>query len=247
MMLDFIWKIWPKFYMTWGDKSETNSSSETKNDWRMAPEYAESEGARKNWWDTLQKWQTEPGYGAIQPDWNSIWENARGKVSRYFGGGPEGPGLDSKVKAGLARRGMAENPASDALLQRSGFQQGNMLQDIAIDQATKEAALGEQGRQTWLSSMMQLAGLKPQMLNYGSSTTGSSTTTQTPGAASMIMAGLGAASSYGGGMGGMGGMSDLDSISQLYGSGGVDTGIGDLSSMGDDELTQLFGGGNLFG
>lgn len=221
----------------------------TENEWVQLPDYPEATGARENWWSTLQKWQTEPGYGAIQPDWNSIWENARGKVSRYFGGGPEGPGIDSKVKAGLARRGMSENPASDALLQRSGFQQGNMLQDLAVEQATKQAELGEQGRTTWLSSLMHLAGLKPRFA-LGSTTTDqynyAPAQSESPGGFDLFQFGTDLLGDFtGGGEGG----DILSGISKIFGSGGVDTGIGDILSGGGEggdilsEITDLLGGG----
>ncbi len=245
MILD-VMKLFPKMFMGWGGGGDEGGGSDvstatSQNEGTQAPDYAEATGARQNWWDTLQKWQSQPGYGAIQPDWNSIWENARGKVSRYFGGGPEGPGLDAKVKSGRARRGMAENPASDALLQRSGFQQGNMLQDLAVQQSTKEAALGETGRQTWLQSLMQLAGLKPQMLNTGSVKTITTPTQQTNAGTSGIMGLFGSGMFDGllGGQGTDGGGGGLGGIMDLFGTGGADTGIGDIG--GGDIMNSGYG------
>lgn len=251
MLLD-VMKLFPKMFFGWGGGGDEGggsavSSIETRNDIQQLPDYPEATGARENWWSTLQKWQTEPGYGSIQPDWNSIWENARGKVSRYFGGGPEGPGLDSKVKAGLARRGMSENPASDALLQRSGFQQGNLLQDLAVKQATEQAQLGEKGRTTWLSSLMQLAGLKPQFSNFGTTAVTSMPSSGGEGAAAtggMIGAGLfdnflGGQDTGGGG---------LDGIMSLFGTGGADTDIGDLyADNSGQSWDSMFGGDMSFG
>lgn len=137
-------------------------NSTTHYDYTQLPDYEESTGARKNWWDTLQSWATQPGYGAIQPNWNDIWQNAQQKVQQYFMGGPEGPGAIATVKANLARRGQSENPAAEASIARLGMSQGNLLQDLAVQQATKEADISEKGRENWLTSLMQLAGLKPQ-------------------------------------------------------------------------------------
>ncbi len=214
--------------------SKTKSSQTTKNDWQVAPEYSEATGARASWWDALQKWGKQPGYGAIAPDWNSIWDNSRQKVQRYFGGGPEGPGLNATVKAGLARRGVSEQPAADSLMQRSGFQQGNQLQDMAVQQAIQEAQFGEKGRQDWIGQLMQLAGLKPQMLNAGSTSEG---TQSTSGGEGWDL--LGNIAGLGVGMWGMNQQNKtLDKLlSQNSGGGygmfGLDTGIGDL---GEDDM-----------
>ncbi len=148
--------------------SKPGKTSSTQSvDYKQLPEYSESTAARGDWANTLKTWASQPGYGAIQPDWNSIWENARGKVNRYYNGGPEGPGLIAGVKSNLAARGMSENPASETQIANLGMQQGNQLQDIAVQQAQSQAALSEQGRQGWLSSIMQLAGLKPSFVSSG--------------------------------------------------------------------------------
>lgn len=204
-----------------------------QNDLRPAPEFPEAAGARATWADTLTRWGSQPGYGAIQPNWNDIWENARGKVSRYFGGGPEGPGVDAKVAANSAKRGVADQAAGDAMLQRSSFQQGNMLQDLAIKQAMEEANLSEGGRKDWMTSLMSLADQKPQMLNYGSTT---DTTYQPPSIAGKL------GKAFVGSQNGTGtGIPELDQIMQMFGGDGGqqysgDTGIGDMSgvSTGDE-------------
>ena len=195
------------------------------------PDYQESEGARASWWDTLQKWGSQPGYGAIQPNWDDIWNNARGKVSRYFGGGPEGPGVNARVAANSAKRGVADQAAGDAMLQRSFFQEGNMLQDLAVQQAMKEAEIGEGGRKDWMSSLMGLAKLSP---NYASGR--DSETFQ-----EIVPADIG---SPGGGL--------FDLLGSFYNNqnageeeGGVtgistgDTGIGDVKDGGTDLMLRL--------
>ena len=206
-------------------------------------DYKEAKGARKSWWDTLQRWGSEPGYGAIAPNWNDIWENARGKVARYFGGGPEGPGLDAKVRANAARRGVADQAAGDALLQRSGFQQGNMLQDLAVKQATEEAQFGEQGRKTWLTSLMNLAHLKPSYMSGGTTTTG----TSSGGEGWDLLGTLGGAaiSGFTGELGGGMGMGSLAALLGDGGGGAGDTGIGDIFGSNEEDWAGVGDMSNL--
>ena len=194
--------------------------------------YPEADQARATWADTLQRWGSEPGYGAIQPDWSSIWDNARGKVQRYFGGGPEGPGLNAQVAAKSAARGTADQAAGDAMLQRSGFQEGNMLMDLAVQQATKEAELGESGRKDWMTSLMNLSGQKPA---YSSG--GSTSTVYGAPIGSQIGQGVAQTAASGGGI-----MDMLNPILNMFGLGGQgggeqsgDTGIGDVASSSEDD------------
>lgn len=219
------------------------------------PDYPETDLARQNWSSKLQEWGTQPGYGAIQPNWNDIWNNARQKVQRYYGGGPEGPGLDSRVKSNLAARGMSENPAAETMIQRSGFQQGNQLQDIAVQMAMQEALLGEQGRQTWLGSVTNLANLRPQYA-IGSETTVTNPKKSTAGGIGDILTTVLSGGLSGGGndsewlnqilsmtdgtgnMGGAGGSNQdfLSGIMNMFG-GGSDSGSSDIGS-----LMSIFGG-----
>lgn len=157
--------------------SETTSSQTTTADWRQAPEYKEAEQARQTWGSTLEDWRNQPGYGAIQPDWANIWESARQKVSDYYSGSPTtGPGARARLAASATRRGMGDQDAFDRLMNVNYLQEIKDYKDIAIQQAIQKAAFGEQGRNTWMNSLMQLAGMKPHMLNYGGTTTGTQST-----------------------------------------------------------------------
>lgn len=209
-----------------GDKETTQTQT---NDIRQLPDYAEAEGARAKWWDTLQKWAGQPGYGAISPDWNNIWENARQKVQRHFFGGPEGPGLNATVRANAARRGVADSATGDTLLQRSGFQQGNMLMDLAVKQAMDEVNLGEKGRETWLGSVQNLAGLKPSFMNYGSTST-RTTEGSDPIADIFQQFGIGEAASAG-----MSGGGIFDQLMGMFGGNDDDSGIGDVMGQNDEK------------
>ncbi len=125
------------------------------------PRFEEAEGARKGWWEKLQEFGQQPGYGAIAPDWGDIWERAKKRVSQYFWGGPEGgAGLAGKVKASAARRGVSESPALGTELQKMGAVEAGQLGDIATEVGVKEAEFGERGRLNWLQNIAKMAGLR---------------------------------------------------------------------------------------
>ena len=68
----------------YGPQSSRSTQKTTRDmAFMQAPEFAEAQGARGNWWQTLQDWAGQPGYGAIAPNWEDIWERAKGKVNRY--------------------------------------------------------------------------------------------------------------------------------------------------------------------
>lgn len=126
-----------------------------------APEFEETAGARKGWWEKLQEWGQQPGYGAIAPDWGDIWQRAKKRVSQYYWGGPEGgPGLAGKVKASAARRGVAESPAGETMLMRMGATEAGQLGDIGTEMSLQEALFGEKGRQSWLQNIAKMSGLQ---------------------------------------------------------------------------------------
>ncbi len=129
---------------------------------RQLPDYPEATGARQDWWKKLQEWGNMPGYGAISPEWGDIWERAKSKINRYYWGGPqEGAGLAGNVRASAARRGVSQSPALESELSRMGMAEGIQQKDLATEMATQEATFSESGRQNWLSSMMNMANLKP--------------------------------------------------------------------------------------
>jgi hypothetical protein len=126
-----------------------------------SPEYDETKGARQNWWQKLQGWGQEPGYGAIAPDWGDIWDTASKRIKQYYWGGPGGqPGIADKVKSSAAQRNVADSPALETELTHMGYQEAGQLGDLSTTMATKEAEFGETGRQNWLQSLMRMAGLQ---------------------------------------------------------------------------------------
>lgn len=144
-----------------GIASAATKDDKVENQWLQNPEYEEAEGARSSWWDTLQKWAEDPNYGAITPDWDNIWETVQRQVKEYYSGGPLTTGMRDKLKANVARRNMSDSPAADYLMMASYADEANKMKDIATEQASQKATLAEQGRQTWLNSLMNLAQQKP--------------------------------------------------------------------------------------
>lgn len=134
---------------------------------RQLPEFAESEQARGKWWEKLQEWENQPGYGAIAPDWGDIWDRAEGKVNRYYWGSPTSPGAVGKIRASAARRGVSESPALETNISRMAKEEGLQLQDMATEQAMQEALFGEQGRQNWMAQLMGLTQVKPSYISVG--------------------------------------------------------------------------------
>lgn len=254
---------WFSDLLGFGDDSPQEESTTTITPKPVQlPDYPEATGARESWYSSLQDWKTQPGYGAIQPDWDSIWENARSKVQRYFYGGPEGPGAIAGVRANSARRGVGDMAQADSQIAKLNMQQGNNLSDIATAMAIEKARLGERGRETWLNSISQLAGLKPQFAM------GSEIMKTVPGvgwaegigdiltsAASGpgnggISGGVGTA---GGGLqgimslfgGGGGGGNNLSFLSSFMGNGGGNGGSSptNMNSSGIGNIMNMFGGG----
>jgi hypothetical protein len=135
-------------------------------DYKQLPGYAESDAARGNWWSTLQDWQKQPGYGVVQQDYEDIYNKAAQKINQYYWGGPSGqPGLQDKISASAARRGVAESPSLDVMKQRTGAQEAYDLGQKSTEVNSLKAAANEQGRTNWLASLQNLSSLKPAFVS----------------------------------------------------------------------------------
>lgn len=155
-----------------GRQESTQTTTQAPPQFAQAPEYSEATGARATWWEKLQQWGGQPGYGAIAPDWGDIWNKAQARVNRFYWGGPaEGGGLAGKVRASAAARNVSQSPALEENIRQMGMGQGLQLGEMATEQAKTEAAFGETGRQNWLNSLMALTQMKPQVASYTPSTT----------------------------------------------------------------------------
>lgn len=205
---------------------------------KQLKDYPEVESARKSWWQKLQDWQEDPNYGAISPDWASMWELAQNKVKQFYSGTPTTPGYASKIKASLARRNMATSPASEMALARLGAEEGGQIKELALNEAVNKATFAEQGRQTWLQSLQNLNQMKPSYATSAGAAGGSN------GNIGSVISALG--DSLGGyakqkqqndflkellgglGMGGSGG----GGYSGLMGNSSADGGLADLFASG---------------
>ena len=139
------------------------------------PDYPEATGARESWWSKLQEWGNQPGYGAISPAWNEIWDLANKKINQYYWGGVGTTGLAGKVKASAARRNVSQSPALENALSMLGMSEAGEISDLAKNEAINKATFGENARQNWLTSLMNLAGLKPSYITNAGTINGSTT------------------------------------------------------------------------
>jgi hypothetical protein len=124
-------------------------------------EFPEAKGARELWWSKLQEWGKQPGYGAISPEWDEIWNLAKNKLTQYYWGGTMDTGLAGKVKASAARRNVSQSPALENMLTAMGMQEAQDVSGLASTEAINKARFGETGRLNWLQSLMGITGQKP--------------------------------------------------------------------------------------
>lgn len=158
--------------------------------YQKLPDYEESDAARKDWWSKLQVWGDQADYGAISPDWEGTWELAKKKINQYYWGGVGDTGLAGKVKASAARRNVSQSPALENQLAMLGMSEAGQISDLATQEAINKATFSESARQNWLTSLQNLAGLKPSYVT-GSGVTGGSTSYSTGDALSDIVSGAG--------------------------------------------------------
>ena len=150
-----------------GLMSGDGETTETTLKYEQLPDYEESTGARKNWWQTLQDWGKSGNYGATDMNWDEIFNTSKEKLNRYYWGGVNDTGLAGKVKASAARRGVSQSPALENQLGALGQQQSLDLSDLMTNLTTQKATYTESARKTWLQSLMNLAGLKPSYISTG--------------------------------------------------------------------------------
>ena len=175
--------------------SAAKKAGGTESGFDYPSDYPETDWARGNWMDTLKKWQNEPGYGAISPNWGDIWENAKGKITQYYGGSATSPGVADKIRASLARGNRSEDPAAQDLMARMNVEQGSELANQATQQGIQQTNLEEQGRQSWLNSMMGLSNLKRGAVPYTQQVGGADQSIW-PGVASAVGSGLNSYAQY---------------------------------------------------
>jgi len=158
--------------------------------YKELPGYKESDIARGDWASKINEWGKDPNYGAIPMNWDEIWNTAKDKLNRYYWGGVNDTGLAGKVKASAARRGVSQSPALENQLATLGFQQGIDMNAMATEEATNKAKFAESGRNTWLNSMMNLAGLKPSYVT-GTGAVGNATSYGMGNAIGDVSSGIG--------------------------------------------------------
>lgn len=154
-----------------GSKGSSQTTTSTPT-FTQLPDYQEATGARESLYGKLNEFGNIPGYGAITPDFQQLFESARKKISDYYRGGAEGDGgLLGQLKSSRASRGVSEQPGTEAQMLRLGAKEGEAIADTAVQQATQQANMSEQARRNWISDMFGLAQLKPSYATGGMTTT----------------------------------------------------------------------------
>jgi hypothetical protein len=160
----------------WGGEDEEKQTQTQDTTQTMKPEdYTESTAARGEWWNKLQDWGKSGTYGVDTGIYDDIYANAAKKVNQYYWGSPTGPGAIDKIKSNVAQRGVQDSPATGVLTSRMAAEESNKLGDLSTSVGTSKANAIESSRNNWLSSLMQLSGLK----SGAYTSTGNATTTMT--------------------------------------------------------------------
>ena len=143
--------------------------------WAQLPDYAESDTARADWGKWLKTAGESGDYGASDMNWDEIFSTAKDKLNRYYWGGVNDSGLAGKVKASAARRGVSQSPALETNLASLGMQESLDLNDLTTNLTSQKASYTNSAKNTWLQSLMNLAGLKPSYVTNAGVSSGSST------------------------------------------------------------------------
>jgi hypothetical protein len=206
--------------------------------WIMAPEYAEATNARTSLSNLLQQFAGSPDYGAVNPDWADIESRAQKKIEQtYMGGGLGKPGVLQMLQSSASKRGVTDSPALGVLQGRMASEMAPQLASVTTDIGTQKATMAENARQSLMSQLFGLAGMKPDaMYQPESKTAGFGKTLGTiAGAAlgNMLMPGVGGA--VGAKMGGSMFDSGTTTNPVTTGSGMLNSGdVGGFGSFGSN-------------
>ena len=107
------------------------------------------------WANQLTQMGNSPDYGAIQPDWNDIWNQTQQQVQNYFSGTATQPGVNDQISASFAQRGMSGDPAASYLQAASGANEAQDLGNLSAQQNIAQNQFGLEGQQQYLNSMAQ--------------------------------------------------------------------------------------------
>lgn len=120
------------------------------NVYTPGPDASIGESNANTWGTQLQNMASEPDYGAIQPDWNDIWNQTQQQVQNYFSGTATQPGVNDQIDASFAQRGMSGDPAASFLQAQSGANEAQDLGNLSAQQNIAENQFGLQGQQNWM-------------------------------------------------------------------------------------------------
>lgn len=126
-----------------------------QDQYTQGPDFQVNQNATNNLYSTLTQMQSEPDYGAIQPDWNDIWNQTQEQVQNYFGGTATTPGVNDQINASFAQRGMSGDPAASYLQAASGANEAQDLGNLSAQQNIAKNQFGLTAQQNWLQDISQ--------------------------------------------------------------------------------------------
>ena len=121
----------------------------------QGPGFQTQQSNENLWANQLSTMAGEPDYGAIQPDWNDIWNQTQQQVQNYFSGTATQPGVNDQISASFAQRGMSGDPAASYLQAASGANEAQDLGNLSAQQNIAQNQFGLEGQQQWLNAMNQ--------------------------------------------------------------------------------------------
>ena len=148
------------FSSVWGEKEEQPTIEELMDRmkaWeREQPEYIK-------YADELKGMSADNKYGSQQPDWGDILDRTIKKTEQVYHGGPISTGIEDRMRADVAERGMGDSPAMGRQMLQLGAQKSQDIGDISTDIAEQERAMTENARVAWLNRLQSMAGYGTQM------------------------------------------------------------------------------------
>ena len=135
--------------------SQNGGQPNIQDVYTQGPGFGTQQSNENLWANQLSQMAGEPDYGAIQPDWNDIWNQTQQQVQNYFSGTATQPGVNDQISASFAQRGMSGDPAASYLTAASGANEAQDLGNLSAQQNIAQNQFGLEGQQQYLNSMAQ--------------------------------------------------------------------------------------------
>lgn len=136
--------------------SQNGGAPGIEDNYVQGPNYQVGQDVTKQWQNQLTQDQNDPNFGAISPDWNDMWQQTQKQVQQYYNGSSINPGVNDKINASFAQRGMSGDPAASFLQMQSGANEASDLSNLSAQQNIAKQTFANQGKNQWLQSIGNL-------------------------------------------------------------------------------------------